>query len=318
MMEKKIVNTLTELIGHTPMLHPANYSQANALQGTLLLKLESFNPSGSVKDRAAFALIESAEQKGLIHEGSILVESTSGNTGIGLAFVAASKGYRLLLTMPDTMSIERQNLLKALGAELILTPGAQGMKGAIAKADELVATMQHAIRLQQFADPANPSIHERTTALEIWEATKGEVDVVVAGIGTGGTISGIGRGLKALRSDIEVIGVEPVDSPVITTGVAGPHKIQGIGAGFIPSNYHADVVDRVETVTFDQAVSASRMLAKKEGLLAGISSGAALAIATELARQEAYKDKKIVVILPDTGERYLSTLLYAYEAYPLD
>ena len=317
-MKKKIVHALTDLIGHTPMLHPANYSQANHLQGILFLKMESFNPSGSVKDRAAFALIESAEQKGLIHKDSILVESTSGNTGIGLAFVAASKGYRLLLTMPDTMSVERQNLLKALGAELILTPGAQGMKGAIAQADELVSTMEHAIRLKQFVDPANPSIHERTTAFEIWEATQGEVDVIVAGIGTGGTISGIGRGLKALNSNIEVIGVEPVDSPVITTGKAGPHKIQGIGAGFIPDNYHAEVVDRVETVTFDQAVSASRMLAKKEGLLAGISSGAAVAVATELARQEAYKDKKIVVILPDTGERYLSTLLYAYEAYPLD
>lgn len=281
------------------------------------MKLESFNPAGSVKDRVALAMIEDAETSGLLKPGATIIEPTSGNTGIGLAFVAASKGYKLILTMPDTMSVERRNLLKALGVELVLTPGANGMKGAIARAEELKAATPGAVILQQFDNPANPAMHERTTGQEIWRDTEGHVDIFVAGVGTGGTVSGVGAALKKHNPAVKVVAVEPTDSPVLSGGAPGAHKIQGIGAGFVPKNYNPAVVDEILQVTNDDAIRTGRELAQKEGLLVGISSGAAVSAATRLALLPENEGKTIVALLPDTGERYLSTLLYAFDEYPL-
>ena len=278
------------------------------IQPGLLLKLERFNPGGSIKDRTALAMIEDAEQRGLLTPGATIIEPTSGNTGVGLAWIGRLKGYKVLLTMPDTMSVERRNLLAAYGAELILTPGAEGMKGAIAKAEEIRNNTPGALILGQFTNPANPAIHYTTTGQEIWEDTNGQVDVFIAGVGTGGTVSGVGRALKERNFTIEVIAVEPASSPVLTQGHAGPHKIQGIGANFVPDTYQAGFIDRVLTVTDDDAINAARTLAKDHGLLVGISSGAAYAAALQLTQQPEYKDKTIVVLLPDTGERYLSVL----------
>ena len=278
------------------------------VQKGLLLKLERFNPGGSIKDRTALAMIEDAEQRGLLTPGATIIEPTSGNTGVGLAWIGRLKGYRVILTMPDTMSVERRNLLAAYGAELILTPGAEGMKGAIAKAEEIRDNTPGALILGQFTNPANPAIHYTTTGQEIWEDTNGQVDVFIAGVGTGGTVSGVGRALKERNFTIEVIAVEPASSPVLTQGHTGPHKIQGIGANFVPDTYQAGFIDRVLTVTDDDAINAARTLAKDHGLLVGISSGAAYAAALQLTQQPEYKDKTIVVLLPDTGERYLSVL----------
>ncbi len=313
----KIAKKLTDLIGNTPLLELSNYEEEQGLKARLVAKLEYFNPAGSVKDRAALAMIEDAESKGLLKKGSLLVEPTSGNTGVGLAFVAAARGYRLVLTMPDTMSVERRKLLAALGAQIVLTPGAEGMKGAVAKAEELQRRNPGSLILQQFENPANPAAHRRTTAQEIWRDTDGKVDVFVAGVGTGGTISGVGAGLKEHNPSVEIVAVEPADSPVLSGGKPGPHKIQGIGAGFVPKIYDGSVVDRVMQVSNDDAIRASRRLAADEGLMVGISSGAAVYAAAELARQEKYAGKTIVVLLPDTGERYLSTVLYDFDGYPL-
>jgi cysteine synthase A len=313
----KIAQHLTDLVGNTPLLQLNKLGAAHTLPATLLAKLEYFNPLGSVKDRIAFAMIEDAEKKGTLKAGSIIIEPTSGNTGIGLAFVAATKGYRLILTMPETMSLERRNLLKALGAELVLTPGADGMKGAIAAAVKLQAETPNAIILQQFENPANPAVHIRTTAEEIWRDTDGSVDILVAGVGTGGTISGAGKRLKELKRSVQAVAVEPADSPVLSGGSPAPHKIQGIGAGFVPKVYDASVVDKIIQVSNEDAVRTSRQLAKTEGLLVGISSGAAAFAALQLAKLPENKGKNIVVILPDTGERYLSTILYAFDEYPL-
>lgn len=314
---KKIAKQLTDLVGNTPLLELSNYNKAKGLKARLIVKLESFNPAGSVKDRVALAMIEDAEASGLLKPGATIIEPTSGNTGIGLAFVAAAKGYKLILTMPDTMSVERRNLLKALGAELMLTPGANGMKGAIARAEELKAATPGAVILQQFDNPANPAMHERTTGQEIWRDTEGVVDIFVAGVGTGGTVSGVGAALKKHNPGVKVVAVEPTDSPVLSGGAPGAHKIQGIGAGFVPKNYNPAVVDEILQVTNDDAIRAGRELAKLEGLLVGISSGAAVSAATRLALLPENVGKTIVVLLPDTGERYLSTLLYAFEEYPL-
>lgn len=313
----KIANKLTDLVGNTPLLGLNAYSTQEGLSGALIGKLEYFNPAGSVKDRIALAMIEDAEQKGLLNADSTIIEPTSGNTGVGLAFVSASKGYKLILTMPETMSLERRNLLKALGAHLVLTPGAEGMKGAIAKAEELKKENPGSVILQQFDNPANPSVHYRTTAEEIWRDTDGQVDIFVAGVGTGGTVSGVGKKLKELKPGVQIVAVEPQDSPVLSGGSPGPHKIQGIGAGFVPRNYDNSVVDQVVQVSNDDAIRTSRKLAKTEGLLVGISSGAAAFAATELAKRPENAGKKIVVLLPDTGERYLSTVLYAFDEYPL-
>ena len=314
---KKIVKQLTDLVGNTPLMELSNYNKSKGLKARLIVKLESFNPAGSVKDRVALAMIEDAETSGLLKPGATIIEPTSGNTGIGLAFVAAAKGYKLILTMPDTMSVERRNLLKALGAELVLTPGANGMKGAIARAEELKAATPGAVILQQFDNPANPAMHERTTGQEIWRDTEGVVDIFVAGVGTGGTVSGVGAALKKHNPGVKVVAVEPTDSPVLSGGAPGAHKIQGIGAGFVPKNYNPAVVDEILQVTNDDAIRAGRELAKLEGLLVGISSGAAVSAATRLALLPENVGKTIVVLLPDTGERYLSTLLYAFEEYPL-
>ena len=314
---KKIAKQLTDLVGNTPLLELSNYNKAKGLKARLIVKLESFNPAGSVKDRVALAMIEDAETSGLLKPGATIIEPTSGNTGIGLAFVAAAKGYKLILTMPDTMSVERRNLLKALGAELVLTPGANGMKGAIARAEELKAATPGAVILQQFDNPANPAMHERTTGQEIWRDTEGVVDIFVAGVGTGGTVSGVGAALKKHNQGVKVMAVEPTDSPVLSGGAPGAHKIQGIGAGFVPKNYNPAVVDEILQVTNDDAIRAGRELAKLEGLLVGISSGAAVSAATRLALLPENIGKTIVILLPDTGERYLSTLLYAFEEYPL-
>lgn len=314
---KRIARKLTDLVGNTPLLELVNYSTSKKLTTKVIAKLEYFNPAGSVKDRVALAMIEDAEIKGELKPGSVIIEPTSGNTGVGLAFVSASKGYRLILTMPETMSIERRNLLKALGAEIVLTPGAEGMKGAIAKAEELKTQTPGAVILQQFKNPANPAIHTRTTAEEIWSDTDGNVDIFVATVGTGGTISGVGAGLKQHNPNIRIVAVEPAESPVLSGGTPGIHKIQGIGAGFIPDTYDATVVDEIIQVTGDEAIRTGRELAQKEGLLVGISSGAAVWAATQLAQRPENKNKKIVVLLPDTGERYLSTLLYAFDEYPL-
>lgn len=314
---EKIAKKLTDLVGNTPLLEISNYNKSKGLKARLVVKLEYFNPAGSVKDRIALAMIEDAEAKGLLHSGATIIEPTSGNTGVGLAFVAAAKGYKLVLTMPDTMSVERRNLLKALGAELVLTPGSEGMKGAIAKAVELKAATADAIILQQFENPANPSVHLRTTGLEIWRDTEGKVDIFVAGVGTGGTVSGVGEALKMRDPSIKIIAVEPADSPVLSGGKPGPHKIQGIGAGFVPKTYNPSIVDEILQVQNDEAIRTSRELAKQEGLLVGISSGAAVYAATELAKRPENEGKTIVALLPDTGERYLSTILYAFEEYPL-
>ena len=314
---KKIAQRLTDLVGNTPLLELNNYGKNKNLKARVIVKLEYFNPAGSVKDRVALAMIEDAETKGLLKPGATVIEPTSGNTGVGLAFVAASKGYKLILTMPDTMSTERRNLLKALGAELVLTPGADGMKGAIARAEELQASTPGSLILQQFDNRANPAIHESTTGQEIWQDTDGKVDIFVAGVGTGGTVSGVGVALKKHNSRIQVVAVEPEDSPVLSGGKPGPHKIQGIGAGFVPKNYNSAVVDGILQVSNDDAIRTGRELAKYEGLLVGISSGAAVSAAIRLAQLPENEGKNIVVLLPDTGERYLSTLLYAFEEYPL-
>lgn len=305
-----IATNLTDLIGNTPLLELRNYSTKNNIPARVLAKLESFNPASSVKDRIGYAMIKDAEDRGLLNSDSTIIEPTSGNTGIALAYVAAAKGYRLILAMPDTMSIERRGLLKALGAELVLTPGADGMPGAIKKAEELSASIDNSIILQQFQNPANPRIHKQTTAVEIWSDTDGNVDIFVAGVGTGGTISGVGAYLKEKNPNVEIVAVEPYDSPMLSEGRKGPHKIQGIGAGFVPVNYNKDVIDRIYTVKNEEAIQTSQDLAKTEGLLVGISSGAAAFAALELAKMEINKGKTIVVLLPDTGERYLSTVLY--------
>lgn len=314
---KKVAKQLTDLVGNTPLLELSKYNASKNLKARLVVKLESFNPAGSVKDRVALAMIEDAEANGLLKPGATIIEPTSGNTGIGLAFVSAAKGYKLVLTMPDTMSTERRNLLKALGAELVLTPGAAGMKGAIARAEELKAATPGAVILQQFDNPANPAMHERTTGEEIWRDTDGEVDIFVAGVGTGGTVSGVGAALKRYNPKVKIVAVEPTDSPVLSGGAPGAHKIQGIGAGFVPKNYNPEVVDEILQVTNDDAIRTGRELAQREGLLVGISSGAAVSAATRLALLPENAGKTIVALLPDTGERYLSTLLYAFEEYPL-
>ena len=302
-----IYQNLTDLIGNTPLLE---VSGLEGQQARIALKLERNNPGGSVKDRIALAMIEDAEQNGILKPGATIVEPTSGNTGIGLAWVARAKGYKTILTMPDTMSVERRNLLKAFGAVIELTPGAEGMKGAIAKAEQIRATTPGAVILGQFTNPANPAAHERTTAQEIWRDTDGRVDVFVAGIGTGGTVSGTGKGLKAHKPEVQVFGVEPASSAVITTGVPGKHKIQGIGAGFVPQTFLQEYVDQVLTVTDEDAFEGARLLADKLGLLVGISSGAAFSAAYALARKAENQGKLIVALLPDTGERYLSTTLF--------
>ena len=306
----KIAYSLTELIGHTPLLEVRNIERAEALKGRILIKIEAFNPGGSIKDRAALSMIETAERAGILHPGSTIIEPTSGNTGIGLAWVASVKGYNLILTMPETMSIERRKLLKALGATIVLTPGAEGMSGAIRKANELKAQHECAVILQQFDNPANPAIHETTTAREIWDDTDGRVDVLVSAVGTSGTLTGTARGLKHRNPAIKAFAVEPAESPVLSGGKPGTHRIQGIGAGFVPANYDPTVVDGIIQVESDEAAACSRLLARHEGLLAGISSGAALGAALRLARQPAYEGKIIVAILPDTGDRYLSTPLF--------
>ncbi|WP_373721027.1 cysteine synthase A [Bacteroides heparinolyticus] len=314
---KKVAQRLTDLVGNTPLLELNNYNRNKNLKADIIAKLEYFNPAGSVKDRVALAMIEDAETRGLLKPGATLIEPTSGNTGVGLAFVATAKGYKLILAMPDTMSMERRNLLKALGAELVLTPGAEGMKGAIARAEELKAATPGSLILQQFDNPANPAAHERTTGQEIWRDTDGKVDIFVAGVGTGGTVSGVGTALKAHNPKVKIVAVEPEDSPVLSGGKPGPHKIQGIGAGFVPKNYNGAVIDEIVQVSNDDAIRTGRELAKDEGLLVGISSGAAIAAATRLAQLPENEGKTIVALLPDTGERYLSTLLYAFEEYPL-
>jgi cysteine synthase A len=307
----KIYKKLTDLIGNTPLLELTRYEQDNNPQSTILAKLEYFNPAGSVKDRIAKAMIEDAEKKGLLKKDSVIIEPTSGNTGIGLASVAAAKGYRIILTMPETMSVERRNLLKAYGAELVLTEGAKGMKGAIEKSKELAETIPNSFIPSQFTNPANPAVHKATTAVEIYNDTDGKVDILVAGVGTGGTITGVGEYLKAKNKNIKIIAVEPADSPVLSQGKAGPHKIQGIGAGFVPDTLNTKIYDEIIPVSNEDAFETGRKLALREGLLVGISSGAALFAATQVAKRPENKNKVIVVILPDTGERYLSTPLFS-------
>jgi cysteine synthase A len=313
----KIAKKLTDLIGNTPLLELSNYEKNYHIEAKLIAKLEYFNPASSIKDRIANAMISDAEEKGILKPDSVIIEPTSGNTGVGLAFVSAAKGYKLILTMPETMSIERRNLLKALGATIVLTAGTEGMKGAIAKAQELKENTPNAIILQQFENEANPAIHRKTTAEEIWRDTDGAVDIFVAGVGTGGTVTGVSEILKQRNPNIKVVAVEPIDSPVLSGGKPGPHKIQGIGAGFVPKNYDCGAVDEVFQVKNDEAILTSRILAREEGLLVGISSGAAVFAATQIAKRPENKGKNIVIILPDTGERYLSTVLYAFDEYPL-
>lgn len=313
----RIYENLTQLIGNTPLLEVKRIEEAENLKARLLVKLEYFNPGGSVKDRIALAMIEDAEKQGKLAPGALIIEPTSGNTGIGLAWVASVKGYRLILTMPETMSAERKNLLKALGATLVLTSGKDGMKGAIQKAQELQAENPGSVILQQFENPANPEAHRLTTGEEIWRDTDGEVDIFVAGVGTGGTLSGTAETLKIHKPSVKAVAVEPATSPVISGGNPGPHKIQGIGAGFIPKNLNKAIIDEVVTVSDNDAIKASRLMAQKEGLLVGISAGAALYAAINEARKPENEGKTIVALLPDTGERYLSTVLYAFEEYPL-
>lgn len=313
----KIAKKLTELIGNTPLLELNKYSETKGLATPIVAKVEYFNPGGSVKDRIALAMIEDAEQRGILKPGATIIEPTSGNTGVGLALVSAVKGYHLILTMPDTMSVERRNLVKAYGAEVRLTPGKEGMPGAIREAEALRDSTPGAVILQQFENPANPQRHYETTGLELWEQTDGAVDIFVAGVGTGGTVSGVGRRLKELNPNVRIVAVEPKSSPVLNGGQSGPHKIQGIGAGFVPKTYDPRAVDEVFDVENDDAILASRQLAQTEGLLVGISAGAAAFAAAEVARRPENKGKRIVVLLPDTGERYLSTVLYDFDGYPL-
>ena len=313
----QIAKQLTELIGNTPLLELNKYSQAKGLETPIIAKVEYFNPGGSVKDRIALAMIEDAEKKGLLKPGATIIEPTSGNTGVGLAFVSAVKGYKLILTMPETMSVERRNLVKAYGAEVRLTSGKDGMPGAIRAAEELRDSIPGSIILQQFENPANPAKHYATTGPEVWEQTDGEVDIFIGGVGTGGTVSGVGKFLKEKNPNIKIIAVEPKSSPVLNGGKSGPHKIQGIGAGFVPDTYNSTVIDEVFDVENDDAIRTGRQLAQQEGLLVGISAGAAAYAAAEVAKRPENKGKKIVVLLPDTGERYLSTVLYAFEDYPL-
>lgn len=306
----KIVNNITELIGKTPLVRLDKVADVEA---QILMKLEAFNPGGSIKDRIALNMIESAEREGKLQPGSVIIEPTSGNTGIGLAMVAASKGYKLILTMPETMSVERRRLLSAFGADLVLTPGSEGMKGAIKKAEELIENTPNSFMPQQFLNKANPEIHRNTTAIEIWEATDGQVDIFVAGVGTGGTITGVGEVLKSKKPSVKLVAVEPFDSPVLSGGQPGPHKIQGIGAGFVPEVLKTELLDEIIQVKIEDAYSTARMLATKEGILAGISSGANLYAAIQVAKRPENKGKTIVVIIPDTGERYLSTPLFEQE-----
>lgn len=313
----KIYHSLTQLVGNTPLLEVENVEKTLGLKAHVLVKLEYFNPGGSVKDRVALAMIEDAEKRGALKPGGVIIEPTSGNTGIGLAWVASVKGYRIILTMPETMSLERRNLLKALGAELVLTPGSEGMKGAIARAKELQQEHPSSFIPQQFENPANPEAHTRTTAEEIWRDTDGKVDLFVAGVGTGGTLSGTSRGLKKHNPAIKAYAVEPATSAVLEGNPSGPHKIQGIGAGFVPRNFDASAADQILPIQDNDAIRASRLLAQKEGLLVGISAGAALHAAIELAKKPENEGKTIVALLPDTGERYLSTVLYAFEEYPV-
>lgn len=313
----KIAKQLTDLVGNTPLLELGKFSKLKGLKTPIIAKVEYFNPGGSVKDRIALAMIEDAEQKGLLKPGATIIEPTSGNTGVGLALVSAVKGYKLILTMPETMSVERRNLVKAYGATVKLTPGKDGMTGAIKAAEELRDTIPGAVILQQFENTANPRRHYETTGKEIWDQTDGKIDIIVAGVGTGGTISGIGKRLKEYNPDVKVVAVEPATSPVLNGGQSGPHKIQGIGAGFVPKTYDASVIDEVLDIDNDDAIRTGRELAREEGLLVGISSGAAAFAAAELAKRPENEGKTIVAILPDTGERYLSTVLYAFDEYPL-
>lgn len=313
----KIAKKLTDLVGNTPLLELDKYSKAKGLETPIIAKVEFFNPGGSVKDRIALAMIEDAEQKGILKPGATIIEPTSGNTGVGLALASAVKGYHLILTMPETMSVERRNLVKAYGAEVRLTPGKDGMAGAIRAAEELRDSIPGAVTLQQFENPANPARHYATTGPEIWRDTDGQVDIFVAGVGTGGTVTGVAKYLKEQSPAVRVVAVEPKSSAVLNGGQSGPHKIQGIGAGFVPKTYDASVIDEVFDVDNDDAIRTGREVAQQEGLLVGISSGAALYAAIEVAKRPENKGKKIVVLLPDTGERYLSTVLYAFEEYPL-
>lgn len=306
----KIYKSVSELVGRTPLLELSNYEKAENLEATVLAKLERFNPAGSVKDRIAKAMIEDAEAKGILKQGSVIVEPTSGNTGIGLAAMGAARGYKVVLTMPETMSVERRNLLKAYGAELVLTEGAKGMKGAIEKAEELAKSLPDAFLAGQFVNPANPAAHKATTGPEIWEDTDGKVDIFVAGVGTGGTLSGVGAYLKEKNPAVKIVAVEPADSPVLSQGKSGPHKIQGIGAGFVPDTLDTCIYDEIITVTTQEAFAAGKAVAQKEGMLVGISSGAAVHAAAVLAKRPDNKGKTIVALLPDTGERYLSTPMF--------
>ena len=312
-----IAKRLTDLIGNTPLLELRTFSAAQCLSTPIVAKVEYFNPGGSVKDRIALAMIEDAEQRGILKPGATIIEPTSGNTGVGLALVSAVKGYKLILTMPETMSVERRNLVKAYGARVELTDGKAGMAGAIKAAEQLRDSIPGAVILQQFENPANPRRHYDTTGLEIWNQTDGQIDIFVAGVGTGGTISGIGKRLKEKNPAIKIVAVEPATSPVLNGGKSGPHKIQGIGAGFVPKTYDASVIDEVLDIDNDDAIRTGRLLAQQEGLLVGISSGAAAFAATLLAKRPENKGKRIVTLLPDTGERYLSTVLYAFDEYPL-
>lgn len=313
----KIAKQLTALVGNTPLLEMGAYSSAEGLITNIIAKLEYFNPAGSAKDRVALSMIEDAEKKGAIQPGATIIEPTSGNTGVGLALVCAVKGYKLILTMPETMSAERRNLVKAYGATVVLTPGSTGMKGAIEKAEELRDSIAGSVILQQFENPANPAIHYATTAEEIWRDTEGNIDYFVAGVGTGGTISGVGKRLKELNPNIKIIAVEPQTSAVLSGAPPGPHKLQGIGAGFIPKIYTPDVIDEIIKVSDDDAIRTSRKIAQTEGVLVGISSGAAAYAAAQIAKRPSSLGKTIIALLPDTGERYLSTILYDFENYPL-